>query len=131
MFQIINQLEDVLNIGYTILSELEEHEPNLDEIDRLYEKRTDLLTRAKDTWKGISKKNYMTNLKKHELDAFKNMFLRLNLLEQTLNRNLETLKREKSEALSEIDSLRYAQKNYNINSNRSSMSLFVDFKSNA
>ncbi|MEX2347363.1 MAG: hypothetical protein WD604_17195 [Balneolaceae bacterium] len=128
MFQIINQLEDVLNIGYTILSELEEHEPNLDEIDRLYEKRTDLLTRAKDTWKGISKK---TNLKKHELDAFKNMFLRLNLLEQTLNRNLETLKREKSEALSEIDSLRYAQKNYNINSNRSSMSLFVDFKSNA
>lgn len=124
------RLESVLNIGYSILLELENEDPDIEKIELLYDKRSRLLNQTKSEWNesGIHLGDEEESSAKENLEDFRNMFFRLSLLEKNLNRKLESLKLRKSEVLSQLDQLKKAKKSYGNYAHQKPMSLFMDIK---
>ncbi|MGF1671342.1 MAG: hypothetical protein ACFCU6_12905 [Balneolaceae bacterium] len=130
MDTIFAKLENVLNTGYTILMELEKDEPDMDKIEVLYDHRADLLSQAKFSWIQLNEKIENLNPEQGELEKIKNLFVRLNLLEKNLNRNLKALKYKKAEHLKQINQMKNARVSYGTDKNKEqSVSLFMDTKS--
>jgi len=129
MDTIFAKLEEVLSTGYSILMELEKEDPDIEKIEILYDRRSELLSDAKFTWIQLNDTSDVVNPKKNELEKIKNLFLRLNLLEKNLNRNLKSLKVKKAEHLKHINQLKNANTSYrNRYENEPPVSLFMDIK---
>jgi|SRR6056297_1311515 hypothetical protein len=130
MDTIFAKLEKVLSTGYSILMELEKDEPDMEKIEILYDHRAELLSGAKFNWIQLNETPETISPEEKELEKIKNLFIRLNLLEKNLNRNLKSLKFRKAEQLKQVNQLKNAKTTYgNGYSNGESVSLFMDIKS--
>lgn len=130
MDTIFAKLEKVLSTGYNILMELEKDEPDMEKIEILYDHRAELLSGAKFNWIQLNETSESVNPEEKELEKIKNLFIRLNLLEKNLNRNLKSLKFRKAEQLKQVNQLKNAKTSYeNGYNNGESVSLFMDVKS--
>jgi thioredoxin reductase len=130
MDTIFAKLEKVLSTGYSILMELEKDEPDMEKIEILYDHRAELLSGAKFNWIQLNETSESVNPEEKELEKIKNLFIRLNLLEKNLNRNLKSLKFRKAEQLKQVNQLKNAKTSYeNGYNNGESVSLFMDVKS--
>lgn len=127
MNTMINKLESVLNIGYSILLELENEDPDLEKIELLYDKRSRILNKTKVEWSD-SEMDIKEDTANENLEDVRNMFFRLSLLEKNLNRKLESLKMRKAEVLSQLDQLKNAKKSYGNSAYQQPTSLFMDIK---
>lgn len=104
---IYNRVEEVLEIGYKILLELEKEEPDMDDILKFYDNRSKAINRMK----KIDDKQ-IKNLTKSEKEKTNGLFTRLQVLEKQLNRNLAMLSDTKQEALKKLDNHTKAKKSY-------------------
>lgn len=130
MDTIFAKLEKVLSTGYSILMELEKDDPDMEKIEILYDHRAELLSGAKFNWIELNEASETINPEEKELEKIKNLFIRLNLLEKNLNRNLKSLKFKKAEQLKQVNQLKNAKATYgNGYKNGESVSLFMDIKS--
>ncbi|MEX0778819.1 MAG: hypothetical protein WD037_03745 [Balneolales bacterium] len=127
MNTILDQFEDILNTGYTILMELENEEPDFVMVKELYTRRFSLLKDVDESWRDQAPR--VADMEQNEAKVFRNTFARLNLLEKSLNRNLRAFKIKKSDLLGKIDSFRHARSSYNMEAEDGSTSLFLDLKS--
>lgn len=121
-------IEEIIDIGYHILAELDEEEPNLEKIKALYENRGSLIKKLDEI---PTNGTYEQSNEKKE--ASKKLFTRFQLIEKQLNKNLKKLSQAKDEELRELGLHKKAKSSYNktTNSQRSLKRKIVDLKSNS
>lgn len=121
-------IEEIIDIGYNILAELDEEEPNLEKIKALYENRGSLIKKLDEI---PTNGTYEQSNEKKE--ASKKLFTRFQLVEKQLNKNLKKLSQAKDEELRELGLHKKAKSSYNktTNSQRSLKRKIVDLKSNS
>ncbi len=120
-------IKKIIDIGYKILAELDEEEPDMEKIKALYDDRGILIKELNQI--PISVINKHSN---GEDEESKKLFTRFQLLEKQLNKNLEKLSRSKDDGLRKLGLHKKAKSSYN-RASKSQKRLkrkIVDLKSN-
>lgn len=121
-------IEEIIDIGYNILAELDEEEPNLNKINALYEDRGNLIKKLdKIPINGIDEQS------DEKKEASKKLFTRFQLVEKQLKKNLKKLSQSKDKEIRKLGLHKKAKSSYNKtgNSQRGLKRKIVDLKSNS
>lgn len=114
MESIFKTIESLLAAGYELLFELESEEPSINEIERIFEIRTELIDKLGNEINKMQESKLEPN--EQDRERLKNLLTRFQLLDKRINQLLTLLSNYKKEMLGELQNIKKARQKYTASS---------------